>query len=94
MNGTEPLAARARMLAQVEEAARVIAPLWPLSTFIAVNPLWDLRQMCFGDAIAHADRVLDVSGYPAAALFAEAYASRRVTVADLRAALDDRSAVV
>ncbi|MHB8435063.1 MAG: DUF2309 domain-containing protein [Acidimicrobiales bacterium] len=89
-NGTEPLAARARLLAQVEEAARVIAPLWPLSTFIAVNPLWDVRQMPFEDAIVHAGRVLDLSGYPSAALFAAAYASQRVTVADLRAALEDR----
>ncbi|MHB1786092.1 MAG: DUF2309 domain-containing protein [Acidimicrobiales bacterium] len=94
MNGTELLAARARLLAQVEEAAQVIAPLWPLSTFIAVNPLWDLRQMPFDDAIAHAARVLGISGHPSAALFAEAYASRRVTVGDLRAALDDRGAVV
>jgi len=94
MNGSGPLAARARLLAQVEEAARVIAPLWPLSTFIAVNPLWDLRQMTFEDAIAHAGRVLGVSGYPSAALFAEAYASQRVTVADLRTALEGRSVVV
>lgn len=94
MNGTEPLAARARLLAHVEEAARVIAPLWPLSTFIAVNPLWDLRQMSFEDAITHATRLLGISGYPSAVLFAEAYASGRVTVADLRAALDDRCAVV
>ncbi|MHB1516969.1 MAG: DUF2309 domain-containing protein [Acidimicrobiales bacterium] len=94
MNGTELLAARARLLAQVEEAARVIAPLWPLSTFIAVNPLWDLRHMPFDGAIAHAGRVLDVSGYPAAALFAEAYASGRVTVADLQSALDDRCVAV
>ncbi len=94
VNGTELLAARARLLAQVEEAARVIAPLWPLSTFIAVNPLWDLRHMPFEDAITHAGRVLGVSGHPSAALFAQAYASGRTTVADLRAALDDRSVAV
>ncbi|MHB1739675.1 MAG: putative inorganic carbon transporter subunit DabA, partial [Actinomycetes bacterium] len=94
MSGAELLAARARLLAQVEQAARVIAPLWPLSTFIAVNPLWDLRQMPFDAAIAHAARVLGIYGYPPVALFAEAYASRRVTAADLRTALDDHGAVV
>ena len=94
VNSAELLAARARLLVQVEEAARVIAPLWPLSTFIAVNPLWDLRQMPFDEAVAHASVVLGIYGYPPAALFAEAYASRRITVVDLRTALDDRCAVV
>ena len=94
MSGAEPLAARVRLLVQVEEAAQVIAPLWPLSTVIAVNPLWDLRQMPFDDAIAHASRVLGIYGYPPVALFAEAYASRRVIAADLRSALDGHGAVV
>jgi len=93
MNGTDPLAARARLLTQIEEAGRVIAPLWPLSTFIAVNPLWDVRQMPFEDAIHYASRVLDISGHPSASLFAAAYASGRVTDADLRAALEYRSVV-
>jgi len=91
MNGTEPHAARARLLVQVDEAARVIAPLWPLATSVAVNPLWDLRQMSFENAIAHAARALGISGYPSAALLAEAYASGRITAADLRAAIEDRS---
>ena len=90
VNNAELLGARAQLLVQIEEAARVIAPLWPLSTFIAVNPLWDLRQVPFDNAIAHAAQVLDVSGYPSAVLLAEAYASQRVTSADLRAVLDDR----
>ena len=92
MSGAEALGARARLLTQIDEAARVIAPLWPLSTFIAVNPLWDLRQLPFDDAIACATRVLGVRGHPPAPLFAAAYADRRVTAADLRAAIDDRSA--
>ncbi|MCL4423230.1 MAG: DUF2309 domain-containing protein, partial [Actinobacteria bacterium] len=89
MNHKEPDAtARAALLAQVEQAARVIAPLWPLSTFIAVNPLWDLRQMPFDDAVACASQVLGITGYPSAAQFVEAYARGRITDPDLRAALE------
>ncbi len=88
MNSEEPVASRVRLLAQIEEAARVIGPLWPLSTFIAANPLWDLRHMPFHDAVEHARPVLGIGGYPSPALFAEAYANRRVTGADLRAVLD------
>ncbi len=88
MNGEEPVASRVRLLAQIEEAARVIGPLWPLSTFIAVNPLWDLRHMPFHDAVEHAAQVLGIGGYPSPVFFAEAYADRRVTGAALRAVLD------
>ncbi|MDA8077019.1 MAG: DUF2309 domain-containing protein [Actinomycetota bacterium] len=85
-------AARARLLGQVDEAARVVAPLWPLSTFVAVNPLWDLRQMPFHEAVAHAGRTLGIAGYPSSAMFVQAYADKRVTAAELRAALDDEHA--
>ncbi len=88
MNSEEPVAARARLLAQVEEAARVIAPLWPLSTFIAVNPLWDLRHMPFDHAVVYANQVLGINGYPSTELLYQAYVSGRLTDADLRAALD------
>ena len=93
MSIVEPISSRARLLAQVEEAARVIAPLWPLSTSIAVNPLWDLRQMPFDQSIVRAGRVLGISGLPSRSLFAEAYLSQRITEADLWAALGDRSVV-
>jgi len=85
-------APRARLLARVDEAARVVAPLWPLSTFVAVNPLWDLRQMPFHEAVAYAGQVLGINGYPPTAMFARAYAEGRVTAADLRAVLDGERA--
>ena len=89
MNSKKPVTARVRLLAQVDEAARVVAPLWPLSTCIAVNPLWDLRQMPFHEGVAYAGPVLGIVGYPPPALFAQAYAERRITAADLRAVLDE-----
>ncbi len=79
---------RARLRSEIEEAARVIAPVWPLSTFIAVNPLWDLRDMSFDRAISHAAKVLGVRGYPSTSFFAGAFASGRLTVADVRAAME------
>ena len=80
---------RSHLLEQIEEAVRVIAPLWPLSTFIAVNPLWDLRHISFYDAIDYAAPILGIRGYPTEAFFAEAYACGRVTMADLRAVISD-----
>ena len=89
MIGDERGPARVHLLTQVEEAARSIAPLWPLSTAIAVNPLWDLRQMPFHQAVCHAQQVLGIDGYPSPALFGEAYAAGRVTAEDLRVAIGD-----
>ncbi len=89
MSEGERAALRARLLAQVDEAARVVAPLWPLGTFVALNPLWDLREAPFHEAVAYAGEMLGIAGYPSPALFARAYADGRVTAADLRAALDD-----
>lgn len=84
--------AQDRLLSQVENAARFIAPLWPLSTSIAVNPLWDLRQMPFHEAIAYAGPMLGIAGYPSPALFAEAYANGRITEDDLWSALEESHA--
>ncbi len=87
MSAAPSPAANARLLVEVEEAARVIAPLWPLGTSIAVNPLWDLRELGFRDAIAYAAQALGITGYPSAALIGEAWKTGRITAADLRIAL-------
>jgi uncharacterized protein YbcC (UPF0753/DUF2309 family) len=79
--------AHATLLADVDEAARVVAPLWPLSSFVAVNPLWGLRELPFDRALGHAARFLDLRGYPSAELYASAIRTGRVTPADLWHAL-------
>ncbi|PHS65208.1 MAG: DUF2309 domain-containing protein [Thalassobium sp.] len=40
------------LLAAVDAAGKRIAPTWPLDQFIAVNPLWELRDQPFTDAAA------------------------------------------
>lgn len=75
------------MRAELEEASRIVAPLWPLGTFIAVNPLWDLRHLGFETAIEVARRRLSIGGYPSPRLFGDAWRSGRITSADLDLAL-------
>jgi len=74
------------MLVELDEAARVIGPLWPLGTFIAVNPFWDLRQLGFDAAVSVARMVFGASGLPSPDYFADALASGRVTSAGVEAA--------
>lgn len=79
-------ATRLRVLAALDNAADPLAPLWPLSTVIAVNPLWDLRHLPFAEALEVARRTYGTSGYPSESLFREAHATGRITTADLHAA--------
>ncbi len=76
---------------QIEEASKVIAPLWPLSAAVTVNPFWDLLPMGFGEAVFYAQSILEISGYPSREMLQEAYADGRITDADLEAAYGERA---
>lgn len=64
MNDTDRLSERARLRVEIDEAAKLIPILWPLTQFIAVNPLWDLVDLSFEDAVSEISRWLPVAGYP------------------------------
>ncbi|MFN8217789.1 MAG: DUF2309 domain-containing protein [Solirubrobacterales bacterium] len=81
---------RAALRADVAVAARIVAPIWPLETFIAVNPLGDLEDLPFERAIALAAEVLGARGTLDEGLFRAAAASGRIAEADLRRAIRRR----
>lgn len=76
----------------VREAARQasgkLAPLWPLSHFVAVNPFLGLTDHRFIEAAASMALVADAHLTMPRSFYAEAMANGRITDADLRAALD------
>lgn len=74
---------RARLRADVTAASRVVAPLWPIGTFIAVNPLAGFEDRPFEQAVADAGELLGARGYPAVADLQAAYADGRITDEDL-----------
>ncbi len=45
----------------VENAAKIIPPVWPLQTFIACNPLQGIESLKFEDAVALADKFFNGS---------------------------------
>ena len=51
-----PLPGRAEVAAMVSLAARTVAPLWPLESAIAVNPLTGFEDLDFAAAVARAAR--------------------------------------
>ena len=75
------------LLADVSKAAEIIAPLWPLTSFVAVNPLVGLQYLPFDEATAVARRWLRARTHLTMAAFREAYGRQAVTDADLRRAI-------
>jgi hypothetical protein len=83
-------AERTRLRADVAIAARVLAPSWPLETFIAVNPLGGLEELPFEEAIASAAEAFGARGTLDETLFRAAYAEGRIDDEDLLAAVERR----
>ena len=75
------------LLADVSKAAEIIAPLWPLTSFVAVNPLLNLQHLSFDEATAVARRWLRARTHLTLAQFRDARARGIITDADLRRAI-------
>lgn len=75
------------LLAEVSEAAEIIAPLWPLTSFVAVNPLLSLQHLPFDDATSVARRWLRARTHLTLAAFRDAHTRGAITDADLRRAI-------
>lgn len=80
-------AKRHEALEAIARACGRIAPLWPLKHFVAVNPFLGFSGERFGAACARMRRVTGAEMLMPRAFFRTAVAERRITDADLAAAL-------
>jgi len=76
-----------RVLSAAERAADRIAPLWPLKTFVAVNPFFGLADQRFDQAAETMARLAGARMTMPRHFYLDAISSGRVTSADLTAAL-------
>lgn len=72
----------------VDEAAKILAPLWPIRTFIARNPLMGLDDRPFHEAVHQGYELLGRRGYLSEHQFVEFYHAGRITDDDLDRALE------
>lgn len=72
------------LLADVARAAEIVAPMWPLTSFVAVNPLGGLQHLPFDEATATARRWLGARTHPTLAEYRAAHSRGAITDADLR----------
>ena len=80
-------ATHTELLAEIAKAAEIIAPLWPLTSFVAVNPLVGLQYLPFDEATTVARRWLRARTHLTLTAFREAYGRGTITDADLRRAV-------
>lgn len=87
--GAAPVAdpAVATVTVAAERACRRIAPLFPLQSFVAVNPFLGIAEKPLEDAAALMGRVAGARLTMPRSYYREALASGRLTVEDIRAAL-------
>lgn len=71
----------------VREASKIIAPYWPLSSFIANNALGDLEHLPFHQAVQYARALRGGQGFLPLARYRAFFAQQRITVQDISSAL-------
>ena len=86
MTVSTPLASdidRSRLVADVARAGAFVAPYWPLTSFVAVNPLGGLQDLPFDEATARARRWFRARTHLPIAAYREEYSRGRIRQADL-----------
>ena len=73
----------------VTEASRIISAYWPISTFIANNPLSGLEDLPFDEAVDFAQAVRGTEGYLPLWRYRQLYEQARINDTDLETAASD-----
>ncbi len=89
MSGHSPQS-RAEVRAQAGSAGQILFSVWPIKTFVAVNPLGGVEHRPFEEAVELVGGLLGLRGHLPLTSFRALHAAGRVTDADLDAALQRR----
>lgn len=73
----------------ISQAAKVIPIYWPLKSMIAVNPLWDLREMPFANAVEYVKQYVDIKGCLQYDEYIKFYHQGLITNEDLKVAVQE-----
>ena len=98
LTSTEPATAtrtltaseRSRLVAEVGRAGSIVAPYWPLTAFVAVNPLGGLTDLHFDEASVAARRWFGARTHLSLDAYRAEHARGAITDADLDRAIERR----
>lgn len=83
-------AAALEIRSRVRNAADAIAPVWPLKTFIACNPLQGFEGLPFEEAVKEGEALFGGRGYRPAHEYRKRYAKGEIAAAAVEAAIQRR----
>jgi uncharacterized protein YbcC (UPF0753/DUF2309 family) len=78
---------RMRLRGVILIAGEIVAPYWPMRTFVHHNPLHALEDLPFGEAVRRGRELLGGNGYLSNALFRDYFRSGRILPRQVDAAL-------
>jgi len=78
-----------RLDAAIKQVCARIAPLWPLSSFVAVNPFLGFADLPFASAVGEIRRLTGARAVMSRDFYREAFQTGRIAPADLAAALSE-----
>ncbi len=79
---------------KIEQSCRKIAPLWPLSHFVAVNPFLGQTDQPFTDVAVSQERIHGSYALMPISWFGEKYRSGRITLSHIRRAVANANAEI
>ena len=86
-SGIEPIA-RLQVHADVSRAVRIVAPYWPLTSFVAVNPLGEFERLPFEEACTRVQRWYGARTHLRLEQYRTFYRRGTILPADLQAAIE------
>ncbi len=84
-----PPMSRTEVIAAANTAARTIAPLWPLETFVAVNPFLGISSLPYADAENAVDRIWGARLVMPRSFYADAIREQQIALDDIAEALSE-----
>ena len=84
-----PPMSRTEVIAAANTAARTIAPLWPLESFVAVNPFLGISSLPYADAENAVDRIWGARLVMPRSFYANAVREQQITTDDIAEALSE-----
>ena len=78
-----PPMSRTEVIAAANTAARTIAPLWPLESFVAVNPFLGISSLPYADAENTVDRIWGARLVMPRSFYANAIREQKITLEDI-----------
>jgi uncharacterized protein YbcC (UPF0753/DUF2309 family) len=84
----EPLFSMEKLTKTIERATKIVSPSWPLKSFVAVNPFWNLKGESFGRALNKISLLTNEQLFFPYTAFLEKFDGSQITDEDIQKAIE------